>query len=109
MSQSFSRRDALKGIALVVGAAGAVRSIQPAQADAPPHLSPSDPTAAALGYTDNAKGVDAKAFPTYKAGQTCSTCAQLQGNAGDAWRPCNIFAGKLVNSNGWCKVWVQKT
>jgi hypothetical protein len=108
MSQSFSRRDALKGIALVVGAAGAVRAIQPAQADAPPHLSPSDPTAQALAYTDNAKSVDAKAFPTYQAGQMCSTCLQLQGNAGDPWRPCNIFAGKLVNANGWCKVWVKK-
>jgi hypothetical protein len=108
MSQSFSRRDALKGIALVVGAAGAVRSIQPAHADAPAHLSPSDPTAQALSYTENAKGVDAKAFPTYQPGQMCSTCMQLQGNAGDPFRPCNIFAGKLVNANGWCKVWVKK-
>ena len=108
MSQSFSRRDALKGIALVVGAASAVRSIQPAHADAPAHLSPSDPTAQALNYTENAKGVDPKAFPTYQPGQMCSTCMQLQGNAGDPYRPCNIFAGKLVNANGWCKVWVKK-
>jgi hypothetical protein len=38
----------------------------------------------------------------------CNTCLQLQGNAGDAYRPCNIFPGKLVNANGWCKVWVKK-
>ena len=107
MSHSLSRRDALKGIALVVGAAGVVaRDVR--AADAPPHLTESDPTAQALGYHESAKTVTAKDFPTYQAGQMCSTCAQLTGNAGDAWRPCNIFAGKLVNANGWCKVWVKK-
>jgi hypothetical protein len=106
MSHSFSRRDALKGIALVVGATGVV--VREVRADAPPHLTESDPTAQALGYHESAKTVNAKDFPTYQAGQMCSTCAQLMGNAGDAWRPCNIFAGKLVNANGWCKVWVKK-
>jgi len=106
MSHSFSRRDALKGIALVV-TAGAV-TVREARADAPPHLAPSDPTATALGYHESAKAVDVKDFPTYKPDQVCSNCMQLQGNAGDAWRPCNIFAGKLVNANGWCKVWVKK-
>ena len=108
MSQSFSRRDALKGLALVVGATGTLRSVREARADAPPHLSPTEPTAQALGYHDDAKSVSAKDFPTYQAGQMCSTCMQLQGNAGDAYRPCNIFPGKLVNANGWCKVWVKK-
>jgi hypothetical protein len=106
MSHSFSRRDALKGLALVVGAAGAV--VREVRADAVPHLSESDPTAQALGYHDSTTGITAKDFPTYQAGQTCTTCLQLQGNPGDAWRPCNIFPGKLVNANGWCKVWVKK-
>jgi hypothetical protein len=106
MSHSYSRRDALKGIALVVGAAGVVaRDVRAADA---PHLAESDPTAQALSYHESAKTVTAKDSPTYQAGQMCSTCAQLTGNAGDAWRPCNIFAGKLVNANGWCKVWVKK-
>jgi len=108
MSQSFSRRDALKGLALAVGAAGTLRSVREARADALPHLSPTDPTAQALGYHDDAKSVSAKDFPTYQAGQMCSTCMQLQGTAGDAYRPCNIFPGKAVNANGWCKVWVKK-
>lgn len=108
MSQSFSRRDALKGIALVVGAGGAMNRIREARADAAPHLSPSDPVAQSLGYHESAKTVDAKEFSTYQPGQICSTCLQLQGNAADPWRPCNIFAGKLVNANGWCKVWVKK-
>jgi hypothetical protein len=108
MSQSFSRRDALKGIALVVGTAGAMSRVREARADAAPHLTPTDPVAQSLGYHESAKTVDAKEFTTYQPGQMCSTCLQLQGNAGDPWRPCNIFAGKLVNANGWCKVWVKK-
>ena len=27
---------------------------------------------------------------------------------GDAWRPCQIFPGKLVNAKGWCSVWAPK-
>jgi hypothetical protein len=104
---SFSRRDALKSFALLCGA-GALGAERGAQAAELPHLSPQDPTAKALGYTEDAKGVDAKKYPTYKAGQTCSTCLQLQGSPGDAYRPCNIFAGKAVNANGWCQVWVKK-
>jgi hypothetical protein len=105
MSQSISRRDALKGIAIVVGAAGAAGSVRVARADAP-HLSPTDPTAQALGYHESAKTVDAKEFSSYAAGQMCSTCAQSGGTG--PWRTCNIFAGKLVSENGWCKVWVKK-
>lgn len=105
MSQSFSRRDALKGIAIAVGAAGAVASLREARADLP-HLSPTDPTAQALGYHESAKAVDVKEFSSYAAGQACSTCAQSGGTG--PWRTCNIFAGKLVSENGWCKVWVKK-
>jgi hypothetical protein len=108
MSHPLSRRDALKALALVVGAAGAEFTVREARADALPHLDVKDPTAAALGYHESAKTVDVKAFPSYKPGQSCSTCLQLQGNAGDAYRPCNIYPGKLVNANGWCKVWAAK-
>ncbi|WP_415233103.1 high-potential iron-sulfur protein [Rheinheimera aquimaris] len=31
-----------------------------------------------------------------------------QGSAGDAWRPCGIFPGKLVSSEGWCAAWAKK-
>ena len=105
---SHSRRDALKQFVLLCGAAGALQVSRSAHADEAPHLSPTDPTAQALAYHEDAKSVDAKQFPTFQPGQTCSTCLQLQGKAGDAYRPCNIFAGKLVNANGWCKVWVKK-
>lgn len=111
MSESFSRREALKGFALLVGAGVTLRmhESQGAEPAAPPvHLSASDPAAVALGYHENAKQVDAKAFPTYQPGQSCLTCLQLQGKAGDAWRPCALFPGKLVAADGWCKVWVKK-
>jgi hypothetical protein len=107
-SMSPSRRDALKQLLLWCGAAGALRVNRSAHAAELPHLLPGDPTAVALAYHDDARTVDAKQFPTYQPGQMCSTCLQLQGNPADAWRPCNIFAGKLVNANGWCKVWVKK-
>jgi len=107
MSESFSRREALKGLAVLVGAAGALRASK-SQAVEAVHLSPTDPAAVALGYHESVKQVDQKAFPTYQPGQSCLTCMQLQGAAGDAWRPCNLFPGKLVPVDGWCKVWVKK-
>jgi hypothetical protein len=111
MSQShpFSRRDALKQFVLMCGAAGVLVPTLEAQAADLPHLSPTDdPTAKALGYTEDAKTVDHKKYPSYAAGQMCSTCQQLQGTAGQPYRPCNIFSGKAVNANGWCQVWVQR-
>jgi High potential iron-sulfur protein len=105
---SHSRRDALKQFVMLCGAAGVMQASRSAQAADATHLTPTDPAAQALAYHEDAKTVDAKQFPTYQPGQMCSTCLQLQGNAGDAYRPCNIFPGKLVNANGWCKVWVKK-
>jgi len=111
MSEPLSRRDALKKLALLAGVAVAVEGSRPAQAaeQSLPHLKPTDPTAVALSYTDNAAKVDPKKFPTYAGGQKCDTCLQLQGAQGQPWRPCNLFPGMLVNVNGWCRVWVPKS
>jgi len=108
-SNSISRRDALKQFVLLCGAAGALAPAMNARGADLPHLSAEDPTAKALGYTEDSKGVDAKKFPTHAAGQMCSTCMQFQGKAGDAYAACTIFAGKQVNANGWCQVWVKKS
>ena len=108
MSEPISRRDALLKLALVAGAAGSLCGRQRAMAADQPHLTTTDPTAVALAYHEDASKVEASQFPTYKAGQTCSTCLQLKGDAGQPWRPCNLFPGKLVNANGWCRVWVKK-
>jgi hypothetical protein len=102
----LTRRDLL----LVLAPAGAaLMSSGLASAQSPlPHLEENDPAAKALGYVHDAKRVDPKSNPTFKAGSTCANCTQLQGKPGDAWRPCTIFPQKLVNANGWCKVWVKK-
>lgn len=92
-----------------VAAAGClIRPGSEAQAQDLPRLSEDDPTAQALRYTSDASTVDPASRPQPNENQSCSTCAQLQGNEGDEWRPCNIFVGKLVNAHGWCSVWVPK-
>ena len=92
-----------------VAAAGCfVRPGSEAQAQDLPQLTEDDPMAVALKYTHDASSVDAASRPQPAAEQSCANCAQLLGNEGDAWRPCTIFVGKVVNSNGWCSVWVAK-
>ncbi|HTW73366.1 MAG TPA: high-potential iron-sulfur protein [Steroidobacteraceae bacterium] len=108
MSDPLSRRAALKQLALLLGAAGVADACGPAHAAELPHLDPSDPNAVALAYHRDASTVDVKQFPTYRSGQRCDTCLQLQGKPGDPWRPCNLFPGELVSAGGWCRVWVPK-
>jgi len=123
MNGPISRREALRNLALgagsvlIAGAAGAASytAAKPPPAAGPPpatgplpHLVPTDPLAIALSYHESARTVDAVKFPTYKPDQKCGSCMQLNGKAGDPWRPCNLFPGKLVNAEGWCKVWLKK-
>ena len=98
-------KTALAGL-VALPAAGLLREAD-AQA-APPHLDEKDPVAISLGYVHDASKVSAAKVPQYKPGSTCLNCVQLTGKAGDEWRPCNLFPGKLVNKDGWCKVWVLK-
>ncbi len=92
-----------------VAAAGYfVRPGTEAQAQDLPQLTEDDPVAVALKYTHDASSVDPAARAQPAADQSCANCAQLTGNEGDEWRPCNIFVGKIVKSGGWCSVWVPK-
>ena len=79
-----------------------------AQAQDLPQLTEDDPVAGALKYTHDASTVDPASRSQPAEVQTCTNCAQLQGEEGDEWRPCAIFIGKLVNTKGWCSVWVPK-
>lgn len=106
MKSSMSRREALKNIAAAAGALAVARSVVAAPETA--HVSPSDPMAAGVSYTENAASVSSAKFPQYKPGSKCSNCAQIAGKDGDTWRPCNVFGGKLVNANGWCAVYSKK-
>ena len=56
-----------------------------------------DPAAVALAYKHDATKVDAKANPTYKAGNNCLNCQFYQGK--DAWGACPMVGGKLVAAN----------
>jgi High potential iron-sulfur protein len=95
-------KSALAGLA-ALPAAGLVEA-----ADATPHLDEKEQLAVSLGYVHDANKVDATKVPQYKKGAFCHNCIQLQGKEGDEWRPCNLFPGKLVAANGWCKVWAPK-
>ena len=79
-----------------------------AQADDLPHLSEDDPMAKAMKYTNDASTVDAASRNNPAADQSCANCALVQGVDGDAWRPCQIFPGKVVAAAGWCSVWAPK-
>lgn len=107
--QALDRRSVLKGALAGLAALPGLAVMERAAAQAAPvHLDENDAAAKALGYVHDAKKVDAAKNPTYKAGQHCGNCLQIQGKDGDAWRGCNLFPGKQVNNNGWCRVWVQK-
>jgi len=110
MRESLSRREALKEFVLLIGAAGALRAAPESEGATPMlvPLSPSDPNAVFLAYHEDAKTVDPNDFPTYQLGQSCSTCVQSHGDDGQSWLYCNLFRGKLVAANGWCKAWATK-
>ena len=103
----YPRRTVLKGALLGVAAIPAAALVGRAEAAAA-KVDPSEPQAKSLGYVEDATKVDTKANPNYKPGQHCANCLQSQVKAGETYIPCNIFPGKLVNANGWCKVWVKR-
>ena len=75
--------------------------------DSLPHLTLSDPTAAALHYTGDASGINPAKDPTHLKGAMCSNCRLYQGGAA-AFGPCQLFPGKLVSSKGWCMGYQKK-
>lgn len=92
-----------------VAAAGClVQAGREAQAQDLPQLSTDDPMANAMKYTHDSSTVAAAARANPAPDQSCANCALVQGNDGDAWRPCQIFPGKAVAAAGWCSVWAPK-
>ncbi len=103
---SVSRRLVLKNLGLAAGVV--VLTSRAARGAEASHLDVKDPTAIALGYVENAAQVDVKKYPDYAAGSNCENCLQLQGIAGNNYRPCGLFPGKLVAVSGWCKSWTPE-
>jgi hypothetical protein len=100
---ALSRRNVLIGLALgAAGAAVGARAADAAKVDV------HEPQAVALGYVENASQVDAKKYPQFVAGSNCDNCLQLQGKPGNNYRPCTLFAGKLVAVSGWCSGWTAE-
>ena len=93
----------------VVAAAGCLACPgNEANAQDMPKIEESDPIAQSLKYVHDASNVDPAQRANPAAEQNCVNCALVQGADGDAWRPCQIFPGKLVNAKGWCSVWAPK-
>jgi len=88
-------------VALTISASGLTQ----AQAQ---KIAETDAAATALGYKNDATKVDAKKFPAYAAGKTCSNCMLYQGKATDSWGACGAMGNKLVNGKGWCAAWAKK-
>ncbi len=103
---TVNRRSLIKSLAAAAAAAAIFRGGK-ARAAESPHLDVKDPAAVALGYVEDATQVDAKKYPTYVKGSRCDNCLLLQGSSG-AYRPCNLFPGKLVSAAGWCSGWTAE-
>ena len=73
-----------------------------------PKVSEDDPMAKGMRYTHDASTVDPSTRANPAAEQNCANCALVQGNDGDASRPCQIFPGNVVSAKGWCSVWAPK-
>ena len=97
-----SRRHFLKlatGAAAVAAVAGTGMYSRLAHAADLPPLSPSDPMAKALHYTNDAS---ASKDPKHKQGDDCANCMFYKGKPGSARGPCQLFPGKSVDAKGWC-------
>jgi hypothetical protein len=67
-----------------------------------PLLSPEDPAATKVKYTEDAgQAKDAK-------GNKCATCSLYEGAYNSTQGPCQIFPDKLVKAAGWCTSWAPQ-
>jgi High potential iron-sulfur protein len=104
---NVTRRKVIKNLSLSAGlsaglSCGLTFGAEPARLDV------KDPAAAALGYVENVTHLDTKKYPEFVSGSSCENCLQLQGTAGNNYRPCGLFPGKLVSVSGWCKSWTPE-
>jgi hypothetical protein len=68
-----------------------------------PLLSPDDPAATKVKYTE-----DASTAKGATKGNNCATCALYEGTYGSTQGPCQIFPGKHVKAAGWCSSWAPQ-
>jgi hypothetical protein len=113
--KALTRRTVIKHLSVATGIAcalpwrpahGAAPGAAPGEA--PARLDVKDPAAVALGYVEHTSQIDAKKTPSYVPGSNCENCLLLQGVAGNNYRPCSLFPGKLVSVSGWCTGWTAE-
>lgn len=104
---TITRRRVIKDLGLAAGMSAALPLRQTSGAEQE-RLDVKDPAAIALGYVSNVAEINVKKYPEYVPGSNCENCLQLQGNAGNDYRPCSLFPGKLVSISGWCKGWTPE-
>jgi hypothetical protein len=103
----ITRRTVVKNLSLAAGVSAALPWRRSRGAEAV-RLDVKDPAAIAQGYVVNASQVDIKKYPQFSQGSTCENCLLLSGTAGNSYRPCSLFPGKLVSVSGWCKGWTPE-
>lgn len=106
-SNKIARRQFIQ-LSAVAAAGCMLRPGQEAVAQDMPKLGESEAMSQAMKYVHDASSVDVSTRANPAPDQNCANCALIQGVDGEAWRPCQIFPGKLVNSDGWCSVWAPK-
>jgi hypothetical protein len=104
---NMTRRELVRSLGLAAGVSAVLPCRRTSGAEAQ-RLDVKDPAAIALGYVENAAQVDVKKYPQYAPGTNCENCLQLQGSAGNNYRPCGLFPGKLVSVSGWCTGWTPE-
>lgn len=120
--ENNNRREFLKKAALGVALGVAGQTLTKTTAHAQPGpagklemVKPTDSTAQALGYVEDANKTDVKKFPkratTEGKKQFCYNCQFYQTTSADPKSvkaaPCMILASKGVTSAGWCNSWTQ--
>ncbi len=97
-----SRRRVLQAAITILAGSSLPRHLPAAEA-----LSPQDPVARQLQFTEDAASVDPGKTPTFKADSRCGNCAlYVKAQAMEGHAPCITFGNKLVSEKGWCSVWV---
>jgi High potential iron-sulfur protein len=104
---NITRRKLIKNLSLAASLSTGL-TWRPSLGAEAARLDVKDPAAAALGYVENVTQVDTKKYPEFVPGSNCENCLQLQGTAGNNYRPCGLFPGKLVSVSGWCKSWTPE-
>lgn len=114
---TFSRREFFKRSFISALSVPALALLmKPRHAWAVPNspVSPSDPTASALGYVHDASKSEERAARPNGSTQTCSNCILFQGEPQKLegqegmWGVCSVIQGGMVNAQGWCKSWALK-